>query len=295
MQLSPSRASVAFRPRLAVVLGTNEIASAVAVHLRRAGRGVVLAHDPLPPVLRRGMAFHDALWGDETVLDGIGAVAAEGLLAVLEASAAPERVAVTRLGLIDLMPLGRFDLLVDARLQKYAVTPDLRPFAIASIGLGPGFTADLDCDVAIETRPGRAGLLVTHGSTEAPDGSPPPLGGHGEDRFVRASDAGVWRTAFPVGARVFRGQPIGRLDRTTVAAPLDGILRGLVRDDTEVPAGAKLIEIDPRGRWRVAWTGIDERGRAIAEAVVGAADRLDRSARDHALSLTTPFPNRSPR
>lgn len=279
MHRSSFRASVAARPRLAVVLGTDEIASAVGVHLRRAGWGVVLTHDPLPPVLRRGMAFHDALWGDETTIEGLRAVVADGLLPLLAGVATRDAVVVTRMGLIDLMPLGRFDLLVDARLHKYAVTPDLRPFARSSIGLGPGFTADVDCDVAVETRPDRLGRLLTRGSTEAPDGSPPDLGGHGEDRFVRAVDAGVWRTAFPVGARVFRDQPIGRLDRTAVSAPIDGILRGLVRDDTEVPAGAKLIEIDPRSRWQARWTGIDDRGRTIAEAVARAAAGLDASAR----------------
>lgn len=295
MRPSPSRASVVSRPRLAVVLGTNEIASAAGVHLHRAGWGVVLTHDPSPPVLRRGMAFHDALWGDETAVEGLGATTVDGLLPLLAVLSTRESVAVTRMGLVDLMPLGRFDLLVDARLHKYAVTPDLRPFAGASIGLGPGFTAAVDCDVAVETRPDRPGLLLTRGSTEAPDRAPPTLGGHGEDRFVRAAEPGTWRTAFPIGARVFRGQPLGRLDRAVVSAPMDGILRGLVRDDTEVPAGAKLVEIDPRSRWQARWTGIDDRGRAIAEAVARAAARLESAARRQVLSLTTPFPNRSPR
>jgi len=42
---------------LAVILGTDEIASAVAVNLYRSGYCVVLSHDPLPPVIRRKMAF----------------------------------------------------------------------------------------------------------------------------------------------------------------------------------------------------------------------------------------------
>lgn len=56
------------RQPLAVVLGTNEIASAVAVHLKGGGFSVVLSHDPFPPVIRRAMAFHDALYGDPAVL-----------------------------------------------------------------------------------------------------------------------------------------------------------------------------------------------------------------------------------
>ena len=54
----------------AVILGTNEIASAVAVNLYRGGSSVVLSHDPLPPVIRRKMAFHDALFDDPVVIGG---------------------------------------------------------------------------------------------------------------------------------------------------------------------------------------------------------------------------------
>lgn len=50
-------------------------------------------------------------------------------------------------------------------------------------------------------------------------------------------------------------------------APFDGILRGVARDGTEVPAGVKLLEMDSRGR-RASWTGIDARGRSIAKGVV---------------------------
>ena len=42
-----------------------------------------------------------------------------------------------------------------------------------------------------------------------------------------------------------------------------------MRDGYEVPAGVKLMEIDPRGR-RANWTGIDNRGKTIAKAVTEA-------------------------
>ena len=58
-------------------------------------------------------------------------------------------------------------------------------------------------------------------------------------------------------------------ERTFSLAPRDGILRGIVRDGSEVPAGVKLVEIDPRGR-DAQWTGTDDRGRAIASATVAA-------------------------
>lgn len=262
------------RAALAMVLGTNEIASAVAVHLHRAGYGVVLSHDPAPPVIRRGMAFHDALFGDPVVVDGIAADAVERVTEVLAVVATHERVAITRLGLADLMAIGPFGVIVDARMQKYAMKPDLRFLADVTIGLGPGFTVGVDCDVAVETRPARNGMLLTHGATDAPDGVASPLGGAGRERFARAETEGRWRTAHAIGARVFKGMVLGHLDRSPVAAPLDGLLRGLVRDGTDVPAGVKLIEVDPRSRWQARWTGIDARGRAIAETTALAAHKF---------------------
>lgn len=40
-----------------------------------------------------------------------------------------------------------------------------------------------------------------------------------------------------------------------------------MRDGCEAPAAVKLIEIDSRGR-QAQWTGIDQRGRAIAGATL---------------------------
>jgi hypothetical protein len=61
-------------PPFAVILGTNEIASATAVFLLRQGYVVVLSNDPSCPVLRRKMAFHDALYDDEVDVSGVRAL-----------------------------------------------------------------------------------------------------------------------------------------------------------------------------------------------------------------------------
>ena len=62
---------------------------------------------------------------------------------------------------------------------------------------------------------------------------------------------------------------MGHLGGEAIRAPFDGILRGVVRDGTEVPEGVKLLEVDPRGR-KASWTGIDSRGKTIANAVTKA-------------------------
>ena len=260
--------SAPIRPA-AVVLGTNEVASAVAVYLHRGGHAVVLVHDPLSPVLQRGMAFHDALYGDRAILDGIEAQRIDYLADVFWILAESGRVAVTNLGLTDLLVLGSIDVIVDARLQKRAVTPDFRGLARISIGLGPGFTVYENCDFAIETHPLHRGTIRREGSTHAADGGALALGGMGGERFACAGAAGRWRTAVDIGTRVYKGFIIGHVGSVAVPAPIDGILRGIARDGLEVAPGTTLIEMDPRGR-ACQWTGMEEGSRQIAAATAKA-------------------------
>lgn len=257
-----------WRP-LAVILGTNEIASAVAVHLHRAGWQTVLSHDPSPPVIRRKMAFHDALFGERIAVDGIEGRLAETTTQILSVLYEPNCVAVTPMHLMDILPLSPLDVLIDARMQKHSVTPNFRWLARATIGLGPNFHVNVNCDIAVETLPARTGAIVDAGSTAAADGVSRMLGGVGRDRFIYSDRAGPWRGVVGIGRRVYQGFLLGFLHDAPVHAPIDGVVRGTPRNGTQVPAGVKLIEIDPRGP-EACWTGMDERGRGIAEATIRA-------------------------
>lgn len=257
------------RGQTALILGTNEIASAVGAALRKAGHACLLSYDPFPPVIRRGMAFHDALFGEAVTLDGVSAARVETAAEIRGALSRDGVLGITPLPLSEIIPLRMPDILVDARMQKYRVTPDWRRIARVTVGLGPNFAVGVNCDVAVETRPAAAGRIVRNGETQSGDRAPPQLGGKGAERFVYAYEDGTWRTALDIGARVYKGVVIGRLGGFAVAAPMDGVLRGVVRDGAAAFAGAKLLEIDPRGREAV-WTGIDARGACIASAVVEA-------------------------
>lgn len=267
----------------AVILGTNEIASAIAVYLSRMEYCIVLSHDPHPPVIRRKMAFHDALFSDRAQVDDIVGERVDDAMQVFRARHDRGRVLVSWFGVLDLLPIRPIDVLIDARLQKRNITPDLRRLARLTIGLGPGFATSFNCDIAIETRPGKIGL-VDQGWTDAADGIASQLGDIGVERFVYSPFAGRWHTPIEIGTRVYKDLVLGHLSGVPVAAPRDGILRGIARDGSEVPSGVKLLEIDPRGRL-AQWTGIDERGRAIAKATSNA---ISRSAARHAGLVAEP-------
>jgi xanthine dehydrogenase accessory factor len=270
----------------AIILGTNEIASAIAVRLRWERFGVVMSHDPFPPVIRRGMAFHDALFDDRTEVDGVVGQRAETALELVDALMLRGCVAVTHLPLTDLITLRTPTIIVDARMQKHRVTPDLRGVSRLAIGIGPRFIVDQNCDIAVETHPSETGVLVAAGETRIADGVARALGAAGKERFVYSGRDGIWRTSLDIGARVFKGYVIGHLDGLPLEAPMDGHLRGIARDGAFAPAGEKLVEIDPRGRG-ASWTGTDERGRAIAGAVVEAIDKCPAMRRLHAPRATT--------
>ncbi|CAL75639.1 conserved hypothetical protein [Bradyrhizobium sp. ORS 278] len=263
---------------LALVLGTNEIASAIAAKLSHARFAIVLCHDAFPPVIRRGMAFHDVLFGEPRDIDGVSGAKAESIADVVQIHRDPGRVAVTGMHLTDIIAYRYPSVIVDARMQKHLVTPDLRGVAGIAVGIGPRFAIGHNCDIAIETHPCETGAIVAEGHTRNADGKARDLGGAGRERFIYSDQDAVWYTPLDIGTRVYKGLQLGSLGGTPVLAPLDGALRGIARDGLRVPANVKLLEIDPRGR-HGAWTGMDERGQSIAASVVSAVHQIMQTGR----------------
>ena len=224
------------------------------------------------------MTFHDALFGDPTAIFEVAGERAETGLEVLSAIARPKTVAVTPLGLLDLLVLRRLDLVVDARLQALAPKPDFRNLAQITIGLGSGFQTSVNCDIALPSacsgfaQPTRAALAST------------------SQGFLYAEGRGLWRTAVDLGSRAFRGFVVGHVGAAAYSASLDGILVGVARDGAEVTEGDVLAEVDPRTR-HATWTGMAPAGRAMAKAVMRAiqscaAPREERATPVHSQAQT---------
>ncbi len=268
---------------VALVLGTGDIASAIGRTLFKMGWGVVMLRDAGAPVLRRGMAFDDALEDGLAELDGVWAVPAmlPQALPVLARSREAVVVANFDLAVVAATSPGLASVLIDSRMRKYAPSPDLRPLAACAIGIGPGFHAEVNVDVAVETMPGQEGALVMCGPTAQPTGRAEPLGGAKEERFVTARFAGSWRPLVELGAVVAAGTPVGLLAGRNVVAGIDGAVRGLVRGTqparaggaaTVVARGSKLVEIDPRAG--APCRGVPPRAQRIADGVQLAVDAL---------------------
>jgi xanthine dehydrogenase accessory factor len=160
-------------------------------------------------------------------------------------------------------------VIVDARMQK--IPPEdgleLAPFVI---GLGPGFFAGKNCHAAIETNRGHhLGRVIWEGAPEANTGTPGLVRGYSSERVLRAPIAGKIANLVKIGDQLKQGDRIARVGDQEIKAPFDGILRGLIRQDTQVEAGQKIGDLDPRLNPELVKT-ISDKSMAIAGGVLEA-------------------------
>jgi hypothetical protein len=259
---------------LAVILGINETASALAVKLRKTGYRVILSHEPCPPVLRRGMAFADALFDDPVTLDGVSGRRAESGLELAAAAGEPDCVAVTPLQFSDLLALRRIQLLVDARLKPSRAMPDYRHYVGLAVGLGRHFTAGENCDLALDAHPTRCEAIYhCIGSQPCED----CVAVH-DPAFAMAPATGLWHTALEIGETVGHGDLLGRIGGASVRAPHDGLLLGLARDGLQLPEGAPVAEVAMGAESK--WFGLDARAVTLAESTLAAIASWAQKAKD---------------
>lgn len=265
--------------RKVLVLGIGDVGSAVAHLLFRAGQLVTIQDEPRPASCRRRMAFVDAMFDGEAQLTGVIARLVRST-AVSPSAWSIRFVPVTSVAQVTAIERLAPDVLVDARLRKRAKPESLRGLAPLTIGLGPGFIAGGNVDVAVETSWDNLGRILRRGPTLPFKGEPRAIGGHARDRYVYAPAAGVFSSVHDIGDLVERGETIAKIGGRTIVAPLDGKLRGLSRSGIPVAKGAKIVEVVPRGADEKI-VGIGPRPRRIAESVLA----LVRERRDYSGSI----------
>lgn len=262
---------------LVVIKGGGDLASAVAHRLFRDGRAVVIVEEPEPRVVRRKMAFAQAVSDGEATVEGVRAVRTTP-------GATMERLLETREAIPLLVdPSGevirtlRLAVLVDGRMRKRERSDSSVAEAPLVIGLGPGFLAGREAHVVIETARGPdLGKVITEGEALPYNGMPVDLGGFTKERYLYAPVAGVFRTPLDIGALVEAGQTVGEVAGVPLGATVGGTIRGILKDGVRVTRGQKVVDIDPREEAVLA--GISQKARAIAEGVAAAIAAWEASA-----------------
>lgn len=265
-------------PELVIVRGAGDLGSAVAWCLHTVGFRVVITEAPVPMAVRRTVAFCDAVYDGRAQVEGVTARLAssvEDVDAILAAGDIALMVDPDLSQALRLAPLA----VIDAIMAKANVGTrmDMAPIVI---GLGPGFAAGRDVHAVIETNRGHyLARIIWEGSAQPDTGVPAPVEGHAEDRVLRAPAAGRVHWECDICSIVRVGQVLGEVAGRPVLAPFDGVLRGAIREGTEVPAGIKIGDVDPRLDVQACYT-ISDKARAIATSTLHAllilARRLER-------------------
>ena len=229
------------------IKGAGEMASAVAWRLYMANfRNLFMMEAPDPLAVRRRVSFCEAVHdGTQTVenVTGIRAEDADQVQAAWQTWRIPVLVDPQWTMIDRLEP----DVVIDAILAKKNLGTN-RGEARLVIGLGPGFFAGEDVHLVIETNRGHhLGRIITRGPAAPNTGVPGNIGGYTRQRILRAPTAGRFVSFCDIGDRVKAGEIVGTVEKATVRAEIDGILRGLIRTGTDVSKGLKLGDIDPRG------------------------------------------------
>jgi xanthine dehydrogenase accessory factor len=263
---------------LVVIKGAGDLATGVAARLYRCGFPVIMTELPNPLMVRRTVAFGEAVYESEMTVEGIRACRVDDVAAarrVLEDGAIPVLIDPDACCVAELAPA----VLVDAIMAKSNTGTSLAD-APTVIALGPGFTAGLDCHAVIETNRGHSlGRAIYEGSAEPDTGQPGSVGGKTEQRILRAPVAGIVEGLAAIGTRVVEGQVVAKVGDRPVRAGTSGLLRGLVRSGTQVSKGVKIGDVDPRAEPAFCYL-ISDKALAIAGGVLEAILHL-RIKQDH--------------
>lgn len=256
---------------LVAVRGAGDLATGTIVRLFKAGFSVVAFEVPDPTVIRRTASLAKAVIAGSAVVEDVEAVLVPDFRAALDMAArgrVPVLVDPSCTSLVALKPAALVDAIVAKR--NIGTTLSMAPIVVA---LGPGFVAGKDAHVVVETQRGHdLGRLIYEGAAAADTGIPGVIDGHSEDRVIHAPVAGRIRIICDIGSCVIRGEPmleiIGK-NRTVVVAPIDGLVRGMIRDGFPATEGMKIADVDPRCEKKHCYT-ISDKARTIAGGVLEA-------------------------
>lgn len=250
-----------------IVRGGGDIATGTIMKLYQCGFPVLILEIDNPSAIRRNVAFSEAVYQGSQTVEGVTCRLAKD---VQEAEALLEAGELTMLVDPNCTCLSHFHplALVDAILAKRNLGTR-RSMAPITVALGPGFTAGEDADAVIETQRGHNLGRVLYSGTAAPNtGVPGKIAGFDKERVIHSPAAGILRNVRAITDTVCKGETIAVIEtpegEVPVAATLDGLLRGLIRDGYPVTKGFKIADIDPRASEYNNCFTISDKARCIA-------------------------------
>ncbi len=257
-----------FKNSLVLIKGAGDLASGVAYRLKRSGFPLIMTELPAPLLIRRAVAFGEAVYSGETTVEGITArrvdtpeearqLAGSAIIPVL---VDPAAVAVAQV---------KPQVVVDAIMAKVNTGTGINDAPLV-VALGPGFTAGQDCHAIIETKRGHSlGRVVYKGQAEPNTKTPGVVKGHTAGRVLRAPANGHVTGVAKIGDYLEQGQLVATINSHKIQAPFAWALRGLIHPSVPVTTGFKIGDLDPRGNVDHCFT-ISDKALAIGGGVLEA-------------------------
>jgi xanthine dehydrogenase accessory factor len=256
--------------RCGIVLGCDELGSAIAHALHCLGFAVVLIDAADPAYPRRGMAFTDAWYLGNAELEGATACFCASLRSI-PAVLGTNMIAATTWSWPSVAAAMIAELIVDARSEKPATRASLRGHTNCAIGVGSGFRAgdDVDAVIAPDDREAAGAESSTVGYS------------------IRAERIGRLMTTRHIGDIACRGDILAHVGAQPIPAPVDGVLRGLSARGARIRCGQEILNVDPRGD-RASCFGVDAGSRRIASAVIALHGRFDQRLSEMSYAVEAP-------
>ncbi len=251
------------------IKGAGEMASGIAWRLFQSNfKHIFMMEIKHPIAVRRQVSFCESIHDGSVLIEGIEAQKVSDVVGIKSAWS-NQSIPVLVDPKWDTLKTMAPQVVIDAIIAKknLGTTKFDAPLVI---GLGPGFEAGNDVHMVIETNRGHnLGKIILQGCPEPNTGVPGNIGGFTKQRVLRAPCAGVFTTSVTIGKPVNKNDVIGHVNNKLVIAQIDGVLRGLIRNNTTVTDQLKIGDIDPRGHVSYCST-ISEKARAIGGSVLEA-------------------------
>ena len=254
-----------------LIKGAGDLATGIASRLYHSGHQIIMTEIAVPLTVRRMAALSRAVYEGTAVVEDMKGVLvhsekeakdilADGDIAVIVDADA--KIAA------DFQP----DVIVDAILAKRNTGTKITdaPFVI---GVGPGFTAGIDCNCVVETKRGHTlGDIIYDGSAIPNTGVPGNVWGYTTERLIRAAGGGKMQPLAAIGDVVEKGQAVAVTGGKEVYAQMSGIVRGMLQPGVNVKEGLKIGDIDARCESNHCFT-ISDKARAVGGGVLEAVTR----------------------
>jgi xanthine dehydrogenase accessory factor len=280
----------------AVIKGAGDIASGIALRLHHAGFNIAMTEIAAPTAVRRRVCFSQAVYEGTARVEDITAVLVRDDAEMPRAFAA-KQIAVFIDSKALIVRRCKPGILVDAVMAKRNTGTALNDAPVV-IGVGPGFTAGIDCHGIVETKRGHTlGRLLIRGSALPNTGVPGEIGGYTAERLLRAGADGIFEAKAEIGDRVQEGDIVAVIHPRSkgpaenpddalvrgvlgtlpdggiaskgipICAKIAGIVRGLLPSGISVNIGMKAGDIDPRCEREHCFT-VSDKALAIAGGVL---------------------------